>query len=167
MVKVQLEDKDMADHKPYFAEGAHEVYITGAKKVVPETGSPYIEVSILNADDATEDTRNYISEAAAPYTLSKLARIAIHNAKDDAAKAKVRESFKAINDTNQVDEAFLAKFKDMQAWALTEEDLNAPKEKGGYFLRTQLFSWPPQVKAKTTEQDIDGGKSVDLSEIPF
>lgn len=167
MVKVQLEDKDFAERKPYFDEGSHEVYITGAKKVTPEQGAPYIEVSVLGEEDATEDIRVYISEAAAPYTMANLARIAVHNAKDEAAKEKVRAAFKAIDDTDQIDDKFLAKFKDMQCWILTEENTNAPKENGGYFLRSQLYSWEPKVKAKTIQQDIANGKPVDTSEIPF
>lgn len=168
MVKVNsLEDKDFAERKPYFEAGAHEIYITEAKQVKPETGAPYIEVTVLGENDATDNIRLYTSEAAAPYTLANLARIAVHNEQTDAGKEKAREKFKKITDTDELDDKFLANFKDSQAWILTEEDKNAPKPNGGFYLRSSLYSWPPKVKATTIEQDIDNAKPVDLSEIPF
>jgi hypothetical protein len=168
MVKVNLSDKDFAERKPYFDVGVHEVFITEATKVAPETGAPYIEVTVIGQNDETDNLRLYISEAAAPYTLANLARIAVHNAKDDAAKDKVREAFKKIDDTDLIDEKFLAKFKDMQAWILTKEDTTGQqKPNGGFYLRSQLYSWEPKAEPSDINKDIENGKPIDVSEIPF
>lgn len=168
MVKVALEDKDFAERKPYFDVGVHEVYITGAHKVEPQTGSPYIEVTVLGDEDTTDDIRVYISEAAAPYTIANLARIAVHNAPTDEAKEKAKVAFKAITDTDMIDDKFLTKFENMQAWIKTEENLNAPKENGGYFLRSSLYSWEPKEPKMTPEQLMGVGTTqVDPKEVPF
>lgn len=170
MVKVQLEDKDMAERKPYFEAGVHEVYITDLKAVKPESGAEYLEATVLGENDATDNIRLYISEKAAPYTLANLARIAVHNKEGETDKQAVREAFKKITDTDQLDEKFLGRFKDMQAWILTEEDLNAPKPNGGYYLRSSLFSYPPKPSnnaAKATTEQIKNGEPIDLNEIPF
>lgn len=172
MAKVQpLEDKDFAERKPYFEAGVHEVFISGMTKVEPETGAPYIEVEVLGKNDATDSIRVYISEKAAPYTLANLARIAVHNKDKEADKEKVREAFKKITDTDQLDAEFLAKFKDMQAWILTEEDTNAPKPKGGFYLRSSLYSWEPQAKTVTaddlTTKNMVAGGTPANDEVPF
>ena len=168
MVQVQLEDKDFAERKPYFEEGDHEVYITEIKRgVVTGDQKPYLEVSVLGESDQTDNIRLYISEAAAPYTLAHLGRIAVHNETTEKGKEAAREKFKKITDTDELTDEFLKNFKDSQAWIRTEEDTNAPKPNGGFYLRSQLFSWKPQPKTTTIKQDIEGGKPVDLSEIPF
>lgn len=170
MVKVQIEDKDLADRKPYFGAGVHEVYITEAKVEKPEGKAPYIEVTVIGENDEKDDIRLYISEAAAPYTLSNLGRIAVHNKQDEKEKEGVRTAFKAITDTDQIDQKFLDKFKDMQAWILTEEDLGAPKPNGGYYLRSSLYSYKPtpRVPEMTPEQLMsDQNEKIDLDEIPF
>lgn len=171
MVKVQLDEKDFAERKPYFGAGVHEVVITELKKVEPESGAPYVEATVIGENDEKDAIRLYISEKAAPYTLSNLARIAVHNKETDAEKQKVRDAFTKITDTDQLDEKFLDKFKDMQAWILTEEDLNAPKPNGGYYLRSNLYSYVPKPRnasQMTAEQLVsDQNEKVDTDEIPF
>lgn len=173
MVKVQLEDKDFESRKAYFGLGAHEVYIEKIEKVTPDSGSPYLNVSVLGVQDEKEvrdDVRAYISDAAAPYTVSTLARIAVHNKKTDKEKQAVRDAFKEI-DTDEIDQKFLDKFKDMQAWILTEENLNAPRDNGGYFWRSSLYSYEPKPKKITAESLVsEGGTEItkeNLGEIPF
>lgn len=173
MVKVNLDEKDFAERKPYFDAGVHEVYITDAKKVEPENGAPYIEVTVVGEGDATDSIRNYISEKAAPYTLSNLARIAVHNKQTEADKQAVRDAFKKITDTDQIDQKFLDKFKDMQAWILTAEDTNGnQKPGGGYYLRSNLYSYEPKPKAPTADELVSdfkkqGATPVDVNEVPF
>lgn len=173
MVKMnEMEDKDFEPRKAYFAEGVHEVYITAMERgVSPNTKSEYIEVSLLGEGDAEGSARLYLTDKTADRSRSILATIAVHNKGTDAEKQKVRDVFKKVTDTDQLDDKFLAKFKDMQAWILVEEDKSAPKPNGGFYLRTNLYSYEPKPRAKTADElvsDItEGGEPVDLSEIPF
>lgn len=175
MVKVSIEDKDMAERKPYFGVGVHEVYIEKIKSEKPEKGAPFFSVEVLgsvNDLEVRDDVRLYISEAAAPYTLANLARIAVHNKQTEKEKDAVREAFKAITDTDEIDQKFLDKFKDMQAWILVEEDMGSPKPNGGYYTRASLYSYKPQAStnaSKMTAEDLvsDNNEKIDLEEIPF
>lgn len=172
MVKVQLDEKDFAERKPYFDAGVHEVVISGIEKVEPKEGSPYINVTVTGLKDESTDIRCYISEKAAPYTLANFGRIAVHNQDSEPAKAKVRKAFQAVTDTDQLDQEFLDKLKDMQAWILVEEDFNAPKPNGGYYLRSKLYSWEPKPKKVTaddltTDQIRNGAAPVDDDDVPF
>ena len=175
MVKMNpMDDKDFETRKPYFAAGVHEVYIkdfTTGKS--PNTGSQFIEFTLLGAEDEEGTARLYLTEKTVDRTRSILATIAVHNKQGEAEKQKVRDAFKVIDDSDQLlDSKFLEKFKEMQAWILVEEDLNAPKPNGGYYLRTNLYSYEPKPRNNaaqmTAEQLVsDMNESADLSEIPF
>lgn len=170
MVKVNpMTDADF-DKKggAYFDLGVHQVIITSAKNVNPASGSPYIDFQLLGENDEAGDCRLYMNEAAAAYSIPKLAGIAVHNKETDTDKQKVRDIFKGIGDTNDIDDKFLAKYTDMQAWILTEEDTaGAQKPNGGYYKRNRLYHYEPKVKAQTAES-LMGGTPVDVSnEVPF
>ena len=175
MAKLQpLEDKDFAERKPYFDAGVHEVAIQAVRRGVMdnENKTEYVEFDVVGLQDEEASVRLWLSDKAAPYTLANLARIAVHNKESEADKQKVREAFKKITDTDQLDEKFLEKFVDMQCWILTEEDTNAPKPNGGFYLRNNLYSWEPKPK-QITADDLTtanmkaGGTPVDNDDVPF
>lgn len=163
-----MEDKDFADRKPYFEEGVHEVYITKAVRGTASTGSEFIELDLLGEDDRTGNARLYLTEKTQERSRQILATIAVHNKQTDAEKQAVRDAFKKITDTDQIDDDFLKKFVDLQAWILTEQDKNAPKPNGGYYLRNNLYSYAPTPR-KTTADDLisEGGAPVDTDDVPF
>ena len=169
MVKMsEMTDKDFEARKPYFGVGVHEVILTGATTGEATTGSKFIEFELLGENDEEGSVRLYLTEKTVERTRSILATIAVHNKDGEVEKQKVRDGFKKITDSDEMlTEKFLAKFKDMQAWILTEEDKSAPKPNGGFYLRNNLYSYEPKPRATTIQQDIEGGKPVDLSEIPF
>lgn len=175
MVKVTpITDEDINKQGGnYFDAGVHTVYLEKLKAVTPEKGSPYIEVGVLGEDDRRTDIRLYTSEAAAPYTIAKLAKIAVHNKEGEEAKQKARDAFKKIDDTDKLTDKFLANLVNMQAWILTEEDKNAPKPNGGYYLRSELYSWEPTPKKQTAADLVSElrndpkTETVDADEIPF
>lgn len=174
MVKVNpMEDKDFEAKGNYFGVGVYEVLLEKLVAVTPEKGSPYINVSVLGEEDQTTDIRLYTSEAAAPYTIANLARIAVHNKDTEEAKQKVRDTFKKIDDTDRLTDKFLANMEKMQAWIMGEEDTNAPKPNGGFYIRYSLYSYPPTPKKQTAADLVEQFKNdansapVDVSEIPF
>ncbi len=170
MVKMnEMQDKDFEARKPYFGIGVHEIYINGATTgKAKNTGSDYIEFSIIGQNDEEGKVTLWLTEKTVDRTRSILATIAVHNKEGEVEKQKVRDAFKKITDSDEMlSEKFLAKFENMQAWILTEEDKSSPKPNGGFYLRNNLYSYEPKPRATTIEQDIAGGKPIDLSEIPF
>lgn len=170
MAKLQpLEDKDFAERQPYFGVGVHEVAIQAARRGQLDNANKteYIEFDLMGLNDEQGSVRLWISEKAAPYTLANLGRLAVHNKKTEAEKQKIRDAFKKIVDTDQIDQAFLDKFVDMQAWILVEEDVNAPKPNGGFYTRTNLYSYEPKPKKTTVESIMPGATKADDDDVPF
>jgi hypothetical protein len=170
MVKMKtMSDKEFEARKPYFGVGVHEVILTSAVAgKSPTTESDFIEFSLLGEADEEGSVRMYLTEKTVERTRSILATIAVHNKEGEVEKQKVRDAFKKMTDSDDMlTEKFLAKYKDMQAWILTEEDKSAPKPNGGFYLRSNLYSYEPKPRATTIQEDIAGGKPIDLSEIPF
>lgn len=175
MVKMSdMKDSDFEARKPYFGVGAHLVMIKGARAdKSPNTGSEFIEFDVVGTSDEEGTVRLYLTEKTADRSRSILGAIAVHNKQTEAEKQKVREAFKKITDTDQMtDKEFLAKFIDMEAWILTEEDTSAPKPNGGFYLRNNLYSYEPtprKVTAEdlTTENMLKGGTEVDTDDVPF
>lgn len=170
MVKMkEMSDKDFENRKPYFGTGVHEVILTDATSgKSPNTGSDYIEFELLGKNDEEGTVRLYLTDKTVERTRSILATIAVHNKASEVEKQKVRDGFKKMTDSDKMlTESFLAKFKDMQAWILTEKDKSAPKPNGDFYLRSNLYSYEPKARATTIQEDIDGGEPIDLSEIPF
>jgi len=176
MAKVQpLEDKDFEPRNTdYLRPGVHEVFIKSAKRgqLDNEKKTEYVELGV-EGEDGSGTVTMFISEKAAPYTLARLAQVAVHNEASDEAKQKVRDRFKKINDTDKIDQAFLDLFVDMQCWVLTEEDTSGKqKPNGGFYLRNNLYSYEPKPRTVTaanltTDQMKAGGTPVDTDEIPF
>lgn len=165
----EMQDKDFEARKPFFGLGAHEVFIESVEAGEATTGSVYLQFELLGEDDATGNCRLYLTEKTADRTRSILGAIAVHNKEKEADKQKVRDEFKKITDSDQMTDAkFLAQFKDMQAWILTEEDKNAPKPNGGYYLRNNLYSYEPTPR-KTIAEDLMSGATpvADDDDIPF
>ena len=171
MVKMpEMTDKDFDARGEYFDVGEYEAGILSAKRGKSEnTGSEFIEFEVQDANgDAKTSTRLYLTEKSAPYTRSTLAGIAVHNQQDDAGKDKVREFFKGITDTDKFDDKFLARYEGDTAFIRVEEDKNAPKPNGGFYLRASLFHYMPKPKKPTVEDIMGGGTPVnDPNDIPF
>lgn len=170
MVKMsEMTDKDFEERKPYFGVGAHEV-IMGAATTgkTPNTGSEYIDFAVAGSNDEEGSVRLYLTEKTVDRTRSILAALAVHNKEGDVEKQKVRDAFKKITDSDQMlDAKFLEKFDGAHAWILVEEDKSAPKPNGGFYLRSNLYSYPPKPRVTDIQDDIKSGDNVDLSEIPF
>lgn len=173
MVKVKpLEDKDFEARGKYFELGVHEVYITSFERgTTPNTGSEFIEFGIVGENNEEDSVRLYLTEKAAEMTLKILGGIAVHNQDTEEKKQKVRQAFKDIDDTDKLTDKMLERFKDMQAWILTEEDMSSQKPNGGFYRRNRLFSYepnPPKAQTTTVEDLMGGGtKTDDGTEIPF
>lgn len=156
----------------YFDPGIYEVYIQGFKRgKTPNTGSEFVEFDVLGSEDQEGKVRLYLTEKSAHFSLRTLGTIAVHNKEGEAEKQKVRDAFKKILDTDQLTDAMLKRFIGMQAWILVEEDKNAPKPNGGYYLRYNLYGYEPKPRKQTAEELINefkaGGEPVDTDEIPF
>lgn len=175
MVKVNpLTDEDL---KPrgggkWFDEGVYPVVITEAKRGKTDSGKEYVQLDVLGEADQEGNARLWFTtDKAASYALSILAGIAVHNNEGEPAKQKVRDAFKKITDTDEIDAKFLARYKGMDAWVLVYEDTNGQqKPGGGYYKRTDIYGY--QVQPRSTQATIEslfpGGEGVDDKDsIPF
>ena len=173
MVKVTMTDEDLATRTGgnYFSEGVHEVLIQKAERGVTDSGKEYAEITVLGHDDEVGTARLWFStEKAGKYALSILSGIAVHNRKDDAAKEKARATFKAITDTDEVDDKFLARFKEMDAWFMVQQSdrtyQNAEGETKNSYDRN-IYGYEPKMKQMTAEQLVSSGTPVSTDDVPF
>lgn len=172
-MKVNLTDEDLATRgdKNYFSEGEHEVLIQKAERGTTDAGKAYVEFTVLGQNDESDTARLWFTtEKSCVYALSILAGIAVHNKATDAEKTAVRDAFKKITDTDQVNAAFLAKFKEMDAFfTVYKSDRTYTTASGEtkHSYDKNITGYMPKAKATTMKQDIAAGQNVDLSEIPF
>jgi hypothetical protein len=173
MVKVNLTDEDLAPRgeNNYFNEGVHEVLIDSAKRGKTDAGKEYVEF-IVKGENGESDTARlwFTTEKSCKYALSILAGIASHNKESEADKQKVRDAFKQITDTDQVDDKFLAKFENDHAF-FTVYKSDRTYEKDGetkHSYDKNIYGYSPKPKtdlvANAMKQDTS---NIDLSEIPF
>ena len=176
MVKVNLTDEDLATRgqSNYFSEGEYEVLIQKAERGTTTAGKDYVEFSVLGHEDQTDTARLWFTtDASAKYSLSILAGIAIHNKQTEADKASVRTAFKKITDTDQVDDKFLAKFNDMDAFFQVHKSRIRTyigidgTEKPSY--DKNIYGYMPKPKQLTAEQLVADMKSGEpfTDEVPF
>lgn len=174
MVKVNLTDEDLAERNTnYFSEGEHEVAIVKAERGTTDAGKEYVEFTVQGKNEEEGTARLWFTtDASAKYALSIMAGIAVHNKDTDAEKAKVREAFKAIQDTDVVDDKFLKKFENMLAfYQVSKSDrtyMNAAGETKNSYDRN-IYGYMPKPKAPSAEATAaaDLQKPVDVSDIPF
>ena len=171
MVKLPpMEDKDFNGGKNYFGVGVYDIIIQKVSNGTTPNGSDFLEFEVEAEDGETGSTRLYVTKKAAPYARSTLAGIAVHNKTTEADKEKVRAAFKAIDDTDlMLDKKWYQNFEGMEAWLKVEEDLNAPKPNGGFYLRYNLYSYKPKEKSLAQQADelVSNSTPVDPDEVPF
>lgn len=174
MVKVSLTDEDMKSRKSnnYFEEGVHEVIITKAERGETTGGKEYVEFTLLGQEDQEGTARLWFTtEKSAKYALGVLAGIAVHNKESEDEKEKVREAFKKITDTDQVDDKFLARFKNMDAWySVYKSDRTYTAQDGSTrnSYDKNIHSYQPKPKAQDLLTEFKTtGEVVSTDEIPF
>lgn len=174
MVKVSITDEDMAPRSNnYFDEGVHEVRIDKVERGRTDGGKDYVEFTVEGQNGESGTARLWFTtEPASNYALSILAGIAVHNKQTDAEKDKARTAFKAIKDTDIIDQKFLDKFVDMDAWyTVQQSDRTYINSKGEtkYSYDKNIYGYEPKLKARpvTAEQLASVSEPIDDDEIPF
>lgn len=177
MVKVSLTDEDLAErgNNNYFEEGEHEVLITKAERGTTDSGKDYVEFTVLGHDDESDTARLWFTtDASAKYALSILAGIASHNKHSDIDKKKVRDAFKAITDTDEVDDKFLARYKEMDAFFTVYKSDRTYLGNDGttkHSFDKNIYGYMPKPKKQTAEDLISDfkatGDEISTDDIPF
>lgn len=172
MVKVQLTDEDLVErNNNYFAEGEHEVLITDAERGVTDSGKEYVEFTVLGHGDEVDTARMWFTtDKAAKYTLSILAGIASHNKSSEADKQTVRDAFKKITDTDLVDDKFLEKFKDMDAFFTVYKSDRTYTTASGETRNSydkNIYGYMPKPRKVTAEQIMAASTPVSSDDVPF
>lgn len=175
MVKVNLTDEDLAERgeNNYFTEGVHEVLIEKAERGKTDAGKEYVEFTVKGENDETDTARLWFTtEKSCKYALSILAGIASHNKESDVEKQKVKDAFKAITDTDQVDDKFLKKFENDHAFfsvykSDTRTYTNAAGEEKPSYDKNLTGYKPNPKKDLVADAKAELQKPIDLSEIPF
>lgn len=174
MVKVNITDEDMAPrNNNYFDEGVHEVVIAKAERGTTDNDKDYVELTVQGQNEEEGTARLWFTtEAAGNYALSILAGIAVHNKESETDKQKVRDAFKKIDDTDLVDDAFLKKFVEMEAFYMVQMSdrtyvNNQGETKNSY--DRNIYGYSPTMKTRVVEPTKNAVNSdpVDLSDIPF
>lgn len=157
----------------YFDVGVHIVEIISATRETNTNGNDFVSFKVRGVNDEEGEARRYLTEKSAKWTVSLISGIIVHNQDSDASKEKARETLRKITNTSQVDDKFLAKLVDKEAWIEVYEDTNAPKPNGGYYKRAKIFQYEPkprQTQPAQQVQSVTGGTMLtdkELDEIPF
>ena len=94
MVNFKMTDNDYTEQSKYFEEGVHKVKIAGAIMDKMDDGREYVEIGVEGSEGETAEVRMWLhSEKAFKFTMRTLQGIAVHNAKDDTQKDKIRQFF--------------------------------------------------------------------------
>lgn len=175
-MKVQLTDEDLKERNTnYFEEGVYEVLITKAERGTTDNGKDYVEFTVQGHDDQEGTARMWFTtDKACKYTLSVLAGLAVHNKHTDAEKDKVRTAFKAITDTDQLDNKFLARFEEMDAFYRVQKSDRTYTNQAGetkHSYDKDIAAYPLKMKQLTADQLVadfkNGGTEVSTDSIPF
>lgn len=178
MVKVNITEEDMIESgNNYFEQGVHEVTIKEAKRGATNDGKDFVEFELAGTEGQSGTARVWLTtEKAAKYALGILAGIMVHNKKTEAEKAKTRDNFKLITDTDQLDKAFLDRFNGFKAWYQVEKSDRTYVANDGttkYSFDKNIYGYEPKPRQKTAAELVEAFKNdgasapLDLSEIPF
>jgi hypothetical protein len=176
-MKINLTDEDLAERtgSNYFEEGEHEVLIQKATRGTTDSGKDYVEFEVLGHNDEQDTARVWLTtEKSCKYALSILAGIATHNKHTEAEKQAVRDAFKKITDTDQVDDKFLAKFKEMDAFFTVYKSDRTYQGNDGttkYSYDKNIYGYMPSPRKpkQMTVDELMGtpASSTDIDAIPF
>lgn len=172
MVKYSMSDKDYAEQSKYFDEGVHRVKIAGAYFDKMDDGREFVEIGVEGSEGETAEVRMWLhSEKAFKFTMRTLQAIAVHNAKGDTQKDKVRQFFVGDFDDDKMIK-LLGKFDDYEAWFTVYQSdrtyTNAQGETKHSYDRN-IYGYEPKPKKPTVEDILPGSTKVELNddEIPF
>ena len=170
MVNFKMTDNDYTEQSKYFEEGVHKVKIAGAIMDKMDDGREYVEIGVEGSDGETAEVRMWLhSEKAFKFTMRTLQGIAVHNAKDDVQKEKIRQFFVGDFDDAKIKKV-LEKLDGYEAWFTVYQSdrtyTNAQGETRHSYDRN-IHSYEPKPK-KTTVEDLMGPvEKVSTDDIQF
>lgn len=161
----------------YFDEGVHPVLIESLEFGTTEKGQEFAEFNVIDPDD--DDRKGvarvwFTTDSAIGFSINVLRGIAVHNAKTDADKEKVKAAFIKMGDTTDL--AKIAdKFRGMEAWYVVEKSDNTYTNSAGEVKSSynrNVYGYEPKPKAPSSVDKVveaTGGEQVDInpSEFPF
>lgn len=182
-VKVAKEDLDEMHENimhsggdRWLGVGVHEVKIQEVSLVEAKTGTLGIKFVVAN-EEGKQETVNWLSEKALPYTIAFLSSIAVHNTAEEKRDA-LRQGMTKIDSAKQAYEIARAKFVGFSGYlqvteSKTQEYTDKRTGEVKPSLETRLLSYKPnQTGEQKVQQAMGGGEKVekdevDLNELPF
>lgn len=170
MVNFKMTDNDYTEQSKYFEEGVHKVKIAGAIMDKMDDGREYVEIGVEGSEGETAEVRMWLhSEKAFKFTMRTLQGIAVHNAKDDTQKDKIRQFFVGDFDDAKIKKV-LEKLDGYEAWFTVYQSdrtyTNAQGETRHSYDRN-IYGYEPKLK-KTTIEDLMGpAEKVSTDDVPF
>lgn len=161
----------------YFDEGIHPVLIESLEFGTTEKQQEYAEFNVIDVDDPDRKGQArvwFTSDAAINFSLNILRGIAVHNAKTDADKEKVKAAFAKLGDTSEL--AKMAdRFRGMEAWYVVEKSDRTYTNDAGEIkpsYNRNVLGYEPKPKAPSVVDQVvetTGGEQVDINpdEFPF
>jgi hypothetical protein len=154
--------------EPWLGIGVHDVKITAVELTKSSKGNLGINFIVGNEDGKNEVTM-YLSEAALPYTIENITRIAVHNMPEDK-KTPLREAMANIVSAKDIFGVAKEKFVGYQCWLSVREGDDEYTNKNGEVkksLKRNLLSYKPkETDTQAAVKSTGGGTAVPASTIP-
>jgi hypothetical protein len=171
---MKLSEEDLKE-STYFTEGVHAVTITEASFEKNPNDKVFLNVKVESVNGEQGEARLWFTGAATPFSVDKIRKIFVHNAKDDDQKQKVRDFFKNMKSLYEMSQ-LVQKLPGKSCWYTIQKTEETYIDNNGdekYRYERSIWAYEPKLKnksEKSTEditEDIDISEPVDLSEIPF
>lgn len=165
---MTLSEEDVKE-STYFTQGVHAVTITEAGFEKNPNGKVFLNVKVEGVNGEQGEARLWFTGAATPFSVDKIRKIFIHNAKDDDQKQKVRDFFKNMKSLYEMSQ-LVQKLPGKSCWYTVEKTEETYTDNNGdekHRYDRNIWGYEPKPKKKTDEVIEDIPEEVDLSEIPF
>lgn len=167
---MTLSEEDLKE-STYFTEGVHAVTITEADFEKNPNGKVFLNVKVEGVNGEQGSARLWFTGAATPFSVDKIRKIFVHNAKDDEQKQKIRDFFKSMKSLYEMSQ-LIQKLPGKSCWYTIQKTEETYIDNNGdekYRYERNIWGYEPKLKSKSENiaEDIDLSEPVDLSEIPF
>lgn len=157
--KFSDEDKQVREFKESMPFGVSEVQFVGAAPGETANGKEYVEVGIVNKDGVEDSVKLFFVGGAANISFNTLRDVAVHIAKDDAAKEKTRQLIDGVADVDELCSTLNELCASGQIWFTKYYDAQGRTFTNQYgtfkSINKNIYGWEPKLKPELMPQKTD------------